>query len=77
MEHHLSRKGRNEETCFGDSTSHHYIFAIAQFKEVRKVAQRAKGKNHANHNRQMTYLRKGVVMLPTLREERKTVKEGR
>ncbi len=43
------------------------------------MAQRAKGKNYANHNRQIDYLRKGVVMLPTLKEEkeRKAGKEGR
>ena len=34
------------------------------------MAQRAKDKNAANHNRQKRYLNRGVVMLPTLKEER-------
>ena len=33
------------------------------------MSQRAKTKNQMNHNRQLEYLRKGVVMIPTLREE--------
>lgn len=33
------------------------------------MANRAKLKNRMNHDRQMAYLRKGVVMLPTRREE--------
>lgn len=35
------------------------------------MAQRAKIKNYRNHERQLKYLRKGIVMLPTLKEERK------
>lgn len=35
------------------------------------MAQSAKAKNLANHTRQMKYLQKGIVMLPTLKEERK------
>lgn len=34
------------------------------------MAARAKAKNAKNHWRQREYLRIGVVMLPTLREER-------
>jgi len=38
------------------------------------MAKRAKSKNAKNHWRQREYLRIGVVMLPTLDEERKAVK---
>ena len=38
------------------------------------MSQRAKTKNQMNHNRQLEYLRKGVVMIPTLREEFKARK---
>ena len=39
------------------------------------MSQRAKTKNQMNHNRQLEYLRKGVVMIPTLREEVKNKKK--
>ena len=39
------------------------------------MAQRAKAKNKRNHIRQCKYLEKGVVMLPTLTEERKQNKK--
>ena len=40
------------------------------------MSQRAKAKNHANHNRQKRYLSQGIVMLPTLKEEFKNKKKG-
>ena len=39
------------------------------------MAKRAKAKNAKNHWRQKEYLRIGVVMLPTLAEERTAVKD--
>ena len=33
------------------------------------MSNRAKGKNAKNHRRQMWWLSKGVVMLPTLKDE--------
>lgn len=33
------------------------------------MSKRAKAPNEENHKRQMRYLRKGIVMLPTLKEE--------
>ena len=38
------------------------------------MAQRARTFNQRNHNRQIEYLRKGTVMLPTLKEERNNKK---
>lgn len=38
------------------------------------MANSAKFKNIMNHNRQKSYLSKGVVMIPTLREESKAAK---
>lgn len=38
------------------------------------MSQSAKVKNNENHNRQKRYLAKGIVMLPTLREERRMEK---
>lgn len=35
------------------------------------MANKAKRFNIRNHERQADYLKKGIVMLPTLREERK------
>ena len=35
------------------------------------MAKRAERTNKRNHSRQLEYLRKGIVMLPTLKEERK------
>lgn len=35
------------------------------------MAKRAKVHNAKNHARQLGYLRRGVVMLPTLKEEKK------
>lgn len=35
------------------------------------MANRARNHNNRNHDRQMQYLKKGIVMLPTLKEERK------
>lgn len=40
------------------------------------MANRAKRANHKNHDRQAQYLAKGIVMLPTLREEKKQKKKG-
>ena len=34
------------------------------------MANRAKAHNESNHTRQINYLRKRVIMLPTLREEK-------
>lgn len=39
------------------------------------MSQRARTKNEMNHKRQIEYLRKGVVMIPTLREEIKNNKK--
>ena len=39
------------------------------------MAQKAKRHNQLNHARQMRYLDKGVVMLPTKREEYKSKKK--
>lgn len=39
------------------------------------MANRAKAHNESNHTRQINYLRKRVVMLPTLREETKKGKK--
>lgn len=39
------------------------------------MAQRAKARNKRNHFRQRKYLEQGVVMLPTLAEERKQKKK--
>jgi len=39
------------------------------------MAKRAKAKNAKNHWRQKEYLRIGVVMLPTLAEERTAVRD--
>lgn len=41
------------------------------------MSQSAKVKNNENHNRQKRYLAKGIIMLPTLREERKMRKESK
>ena len=38
------------------------------------MSQSAKASNNRNHNRQKRYLAQGIVMLPTLREERKAKK---
>lgn len=35
------------------------------------MAQKARRHNELNHARQMRYLQKGIVMLPTKREENK------
>ena len=35
------------------------------------MAQRARIHNQMNHNRQTKYLRQGIVMIPTLKEEKK------
>ena len=35
------------------------------------MANRARSANNKNYDRQIRYLRDGVVMLPTLREEKK------
>ena len=43
--------------------------------ELYFMANRARNTNEANYNRQIRYLRDGVVMLPTLREEKKAMKE--
>lgn len=39
------------------------------------MANKAKGKNALNHRRQMWWLGKGVVMLPTLKDEIQMHKE--
>ena len=39
------------------------------------MAKRARLHNALNHSRQVEYLRKGVVMLPTIKEEKKNKKE--
>lgn len=39
------------------------------------MAKRAKFHNAMNHNRQLGYLRDGIVMLPTLKEEKKRSKK--
>lgn len=39
------------------------------------MAKRAKVHNAMNHNRQKEYLKKGIVMLPTLREEKRSGKK--
>ena len=41
------------------------------------MGQKAKVANRANHERQLSYLRKGIVMLPTLKEERQPLKRRR
>lgn len=41
------------------------------------MSQRARTKNEMNHKRQIEYLRKGIVMIPTLREEVKARKENK
>lgn len=41
------------------------------------MANRAKAHNESNHIRQINYLRKRVVMLPTLREEKEETKKGK
>ena len=41
------------------------------------MSQRARTKNEMNHKRQTEYLRKGIVMIPTLREEFKARKENK
>lgn len=38
------------------------------------MSKRARVNNDQNHSRQLRYLRKGIVMLPTLKEERKEKK---
>ena len=35
------------------------------------MANRAKIANDKNHDRQIRYLKKGIVMLPTLKDEKK------
>ena len=39
------------------------------------MAKRARLHNALNHDRQMEYLRKGVVMLPKLKDEKKGKKK--
>lgn len=39
------------------------------------MAKRAKWNNAQNHWRQREYLKIGVVMLPTLKEERRTIRK--
>lgn len=39
------------------------------------MANRARNTNEANNSRQIRYLRDGIVMLPTLKEEKKAMKE--
>lgn len=41
------------------------------------MANRAKRFNRMNTERQAKYFAKGIIMLPTLREERKAKKEGK
>ena len=36
------------------------------------MSSRTKKSNEANHRRQLGYLKKGIVMLPKLRDEKKT-----
>ena len=36
------------------------------------MSSRTKKNNEANHARQLRYLKKGIVMLPKLRDEKKT-----
>lgn len=41
------------------------------------MANRAKAHNESNHTRQINYLRRRIVMLPTIREEIEETKKGK